>query len=102
MVSPAWPPPITSVSIASTGMALRCFARRGLRRRANNPAAERGEIALLDLKAAIDQIPAHALRHRQRERRRQPSGGEVVVDIGPDAHGDAEPVGGRLQRLAVI
>ena len=36
------------------------------------------------------------------ERRHQPAGGEVVVDIGPDAHGDAEPVGGGLQGLAVI
>ena len=36
------------------------------------------------------------------ERRDQPAGGEIVVDIGPDAHGDAESVGGGLQRLAVI
>ena len=77
-------------------------ARGGLRRRADDPAPERGEIALFGLKTAIDQIPAHALRHRQGKRRDQPSGGEIVVDIGPDAHGNAEPVGGGLQRLAVI
>ena len=44
-------------------------------------------------------MPLGTLR---RERRDQPPGGEVVVDIGPDAHGDAEPVDGGLQRLAVI
>ena len=53
------------------------------------------------LEAAIDQIPAHALGHAQRKRRDQPSGGEIVVDIGADAHRDAEAVDGGLQRLAV-
>src|SRR5882724_4550205 len=101
MVSPAWPPPMTSVSMRSTGMA-RCLATAGrLRRGAHDPAPERGEIALLGAKTAIDQVPAHALRHAERKRRDQPPGGEVVVDIGADAHGDAEAVDGGLQRLAV-
>ena len=68
---------------------------------AHDPAAEGGEVALLGPERAIDQVPAHALGHRQRKRRDQPAGGEVVVDIGADAHGDAEPVDGGLQRLAV-
>jgi hypothetical protein len=36
------------------------------------------------------------------ERRDQSPGGEVVVDVGPNAHRDTEAVGGGLQRLAVI
>ena len=56
---------------------------------ADDPAPERGEVALLGPEGAIDQVPAHALRHAERERRHQPPGGEVVVDIGPDAHRDA-------------
>src|SRR5258708_19725557 len=105
MVSPAWPPPMTSVSTRSIGMMshlARGFAARGGGRGgAHDPAPERDEVALLGLKAAIDQVPAHALGHAQRKRRDQPSRGEVVVDIGPDAHGDAEPVDGRLQGLAI-
>ena len=62
----------------------------------HDPATERGEVALFGLKAAIDQVPAHAFGDGERERRHQPPRGEVVVDIGPDAHGDAEPVGGGL------
>src|SRR5437764_135186 len=80
----------------------RLAARRRLRRGTNDPAPEACEIALLALEAAIDQIPAHAFRHRQCKRRHQSPGGNVVVDIGPDAHGDAEPVDGGLQCLAVI
>src|SRR5438105_11044887 len=81
-----------------TGLAARGW-RSGC---ADDPAPERDEIALLALEASIDQIPAHALGHAKRERRDQPSRGEIVVDIGPDAHGDAEPIDGCLQRLAVI
>src|SRR6476646_10665608 len=106
ITSPAWPPPMMSVWTCSTGMALNStdgLAARGRSGRGmDDPAPERGEIALPGLKAAIDQIPAHALRHRQGKRRDQPSGGEVVVDVGPDAHGDAEPVGRGLQRVTVI
>ena len=80
-----------------TGLGVPCGACRG----ADDPAPERGEIALLVTKIAIDQIPAHALRHRQRKRRYQPPGGKIVVDIGPNAHRDTEPVDGGLQRLAV-
>src|SRR6202011_3990773 len=72
-----------------------------LGRGTDDPAPERGEIALLGAEAAIDQVPAHALRDTQRKRRDQPAGGEVVVDIGADAHGDAEAVDRGLQRLAV-
>src|ERR1700687_950821 len=92
IVSPAWPPPMISVSTCSSGMALnlddRLAARGRSGRGADDPAPERGEIALLGSKTAIDQIPAHAFRHAQRKRRDQPSGGEVVVDIGPNAHRD--------------
>src|SRR6476469_6000883 len=83
-------------------MARRLALAGRLRRGADDPAPERGEVALLGPVAAIDQIPAHALGHRGREGSDKPSGGEVVVDIGPDAHGDAEPVAGGLQRLAVV
>src|SRR5215468_5674907 len=104
MVRPACPPPMTSVSTDSAGMVLDLsgLARRRCRRRAHDPAAERGKVALLGLEAAIDQIPAHALRHGERKRRHQSSCGEVVIDIGADAHGDAESVDGGLQRLSVI
>src|ERR1700736_3640321 len=74
----------------------------GSRRGADDPAPERGEIALLGLEAAIDQIPAHAFRYAQGKRRHQPSGGEVVVDVGPDAHRNAQSVDRGLQRVAVI
>src|SRR5262245_4990179 len=101
MVSPAWPPPITSVSIASTGMA-RCLASAGrFGRGVHDPAAECGEVALVGAETAIDQIPAHALGHAQSKRCDQAAGGEVVVDIGADAHGDAEAVDRGLQCLAV-
>ena len=63
ITSPAWPPPITSVSIFSSGMSLAPAARGGLCRGADDPAPERGEIALPGAEAAIDQIPAHAFRH---------------------------------------
>src|SRR5262249_52079999 len=99
MVSPAWPPPITSVSTRSTGMAHALAAAGRLGSRAHDPAPERGKVALLGAKTAIDQIPAHALGHAERKRRDQASGGEIVVDIGSDAHGDAEPVDRGLQRL---
>src|ERR1700712_5552121 len=92
---------MTRVSICSTGMALTLAARGRLRRRANDPAPERGKIALLGAEAAIDQVPAHALGYAGVARRQQPSGGEVVVDIGADAHRNAKPVDGGLQRLAV-
>src|SRR6266480_2722107 len=101
MASPAWPPPMIRVGTCSIGMApapAACGRSRGC---ANDPAPERGEIALLGLEAAIDQIPAHAFRHAQRKRRYQPSGGEIVVDVGPDAHRNAQAVDGGLQRLAV-
>src|SRR5437763_9505865 len=101
MVSPAWPPPMISVSTCSTAMALAFSASGWLRRRADNPAPERGKVALLGAKTAIDQVPAHALGHAERKRRDQPPGGEVVVDIGADAHGDAEAVDGGLQRLTI-
>src|SRR5689334_11090499 len=101
MVSPAWPPPITSVSMRSAGMAPSLAARGRLRGGTHDPAPERGEIALLGAEAAIDQVPAHALGHAERKGRDQPPGGEVVVDIGADAHGDAEAVDRGLQRLAV-
>src|SRR5262245_14151203 len=94
MVRPAWPPPITSVSTRSAGMALLSGLARGLCGGAHDPAAEGREVALLGLEAAIDQIPAHAFGHAQRKRRDEPACGEIVVDIGADAHGDAEPVGG--------
>src|SRR5438445_2486839 len=101
MASPAWPPPMISVSTCSTAMALAFSARSGLGCGANDPAAKRGKVALLGAKTAIDQVPAHALGHAERKRRDQPPGGEVVVDIGADAHGNAEAVDGGLQRLAV-
>src|SRR3954452_15603292 len=59
---------------------------------ADDPAPECDKIALVALEAASDQIPAHTLRHGQREWCDQPTGGEVIVDIGPNAHGDAKPV----------
>src|SRR6478672_5079360 len=106
ITSPAWPPPMMSVCTCSTGMALNSTdglaARGGSGRGVDDPAPECGEVALGGLKAAIDQIPAHALRHRQGKRRHQPPGGEVIVDVGPDAHRDTEPVGGGLQCVAVI
>src|ERR1700756_5649549 len=104
MVSRAGPPPMINVSIDSSAMALRFprLARSRSGRGAHDPAPECCEIALLALKTAIDQIPAHALWHGERERRDQPSCRKVIVDIGADAHGDAETVGSRLQRLAVI
>src|SRR5437868_15134827 len=101
MASPAWPPPMISVSTCSAAMALAFSASGWLRRRADNPAPEGGKVALLGAKAAIDQVPAHALGHAQGKRRDQPPGGEVVVDIGADAHGNAEPVDRGLQRLAI-
>src|ERR1700675_1717326 len=101
IVSPAWPPPTTSVSTCSTGMALALAATGGLHGGADDPAPERGKIALFGAEAAIDQIPAHALGHAERKRRHQPSGGEVVVDIGANAHGNAEAVDRGLQRLAI-
>src|ERR1700759_3955137 len=101
--TPAWLPPCTGVWTRSAGMARRPgLAGRRLRRGADDPAPERREVTLFGPVAAIDQIPAHALGHRGRERSNKPSGGEIVVDIGPDAHGDAEPVAGGLQRLAVV
>src|ERR1700687_797987 len=87
---------------AARSLADELAARGRSRRGADDPTPERREIALLGSKTAIDQIPAHALRHRQRKRRDQPSGGEIVVDIGPDAHRNPQPVDGGLQRLAVI
>src|SRR3981189_408941 len=100
--TPAWPPPITSVSTCSTGSAASLAARGGAGRGADDPAPERGEIALLGLKTAIDQIPAHALGHAQRKRRDQPSSGEIVVDIGPDPHRNPQAIDRGLQRVAVI
>src|ERR1700742_1289943 len=92
---------MTSVSTLSAGMAL--LALRGrLGGGADDPAAEGGEIALLGAEAAIDQVPAHAFRDAQRKRRNKPARDEVIVDIGADAHGDAEPVDSRLQGVAVI
>src|SRR5271154_1880926 len=79
IASPAWPPPITRVWTRSTGTAFALAARSGPGRGADDPAPERGEIALLGPEAAIDQVPAHAFRHRQRKWRHQPSGGDVVV-----------------------
>src|SRR5436190_14998371 len=99
MVSPAWPPPITSVSMRSAGMAHALAAAGRLCRGAHDPAPERGKIALLGAKTAIDQIPAHALGHAHTKRRDQPPGGEIVIDIRANAHGDAEPVDCGLQRL---
>src|ERR1700742_3169869 len=81
-------------------MALALRGRLG--RGTDDPAAESGEVALLGAVAAIDQVPAHALGYRGREGRNKPAGSEIVVDIGPDAHGDAEPVGRGLQRLTII
>src|SRR5215211_2397996 len=101
IVSPAWPPPITSVLIRSTGIAGTPAPGGGFGRGADDPAAEGGKIALLGAEAAIDQVPAHVLGHAQRKRRHQPARREVVVDIGADAHGDAEAVDRGLQRLAV-
>ncbi len=75
--------------------------RRRFRSGADDPAPERGEIALLGVEAAIDEIPAHSLGHAECKRRHQPAGGEVVVDIGADTHRDPEPVARCLQRLAV-
>src|SRR6266581_6471683 len=92
MTSPAWPPPITSVSIASAGMARALAAGGGLGRGADDPAPERGKVALGGAEVAIDQIPAHALGHAQGKRRDQSSGGEIVVDIGADTHRDTEAV----------
>ena len=89
-----------SLSIAASGIAC-AAARRRLGRGTDDPAAERGKVALLGVETAIEQVPAHALRHAELERRDQPSGGEVVVDIGPDAHRDAEAVDRGLQRVAV-
>src|SRR4051812_34619141 len=86
----------------SAGTASVLAARGRQSRGADDPAAEGGEIALVGLEAAIEQVPAHALRHRQRKGRDEPAGGEVVVDVWADAHGDAEAVARRLQRLAVI
>src|SRR5260370_9904514 len=100
MTSPAWPPPITSVSICSTGMALAPGAAGGLGCGADDPAPERGKIALPGAEVAIDQIPAHALGHAERKRRDQPSRGQVVVDIGADAHPNAQPAHVRLHRPA--
>src|SRR5947207_14697121 len=105
IVSPAWPPPMISVWTCSTGMANLAdeLAARGRSRRGvDDPSPECGEIALPGLKTAIDQIPAHALRHRQGKRRDQPSGSEVVVDVRPNTHRHTQPVGRGLQRLAVI
>src|SRR3954464_6952380 len=102
MTSPAWPPPITSVSICSVGMARTLAARGGLGRGADDPAPEGGEIALRGAEVAIDQIPAHALGHAQGKRRDQSPRGEIIVNIGPDAHRNPEAVGRGLQRLAVI
>src|ERR1700681_3458143 len=105
ITSPAWPPPMISVLTCSTGMAQSLadgLAERGRSRGgADDPAPERGEVTLPGLKTAIDQIPAHALRHRQGKGRDQPSGGEVVFDVGPNAHRHAEPVDRGLQRLPV-
>src|SRR5579871_2323859 len=94
MVRPAWPPPMMSVGTRSICMASGLAACRRPGGGAHDPAAERSKIALLGLEAAIDQVPAHALGHREREWRDQPPGRKVVVDIGADAHGNAEPVGG--------
>src|SRR5215813_2258028 len=101
MVSPAWPPPITSVSIRSAGMAHSLAAGGWLSASAHDPAAERGKVTLLGAEAAIDQVPAHALGHAQAKGRDQPARGQIVIDIGADAHGDAEPVDRGLQRLAI-
>jgi hypothetical protein len=57
--------------------------RVGSRGGADDPAPERAEVAP-SVEAVIDQIPSHALRHRQCERRGQPSGGEVVIDATLD------------------
>src|SRR5256885_11874617 len=101
IVSPAWPPPITRVSTCSTGTAASLAPRGGLGRGADDPAAERGKVALLGAKAAIDQVPSHPLRHALRKRRDQPACREIVVDIGADTHGDSEAVDRGLQGLAV-
>src|SRR5882672_5983135 len=109
IVSPAWPPPMISVFMCSIGIAmnLTCEFACGSAvpgrscRGAHDPAPECGEIALPSLEAAIDQIPAHAFWHRQCKWRNQPTGGDVVVDIGPNAHRNTQPVDGGLQRLAV-
>src|ERR1700716_2966549 len=81
--------PINAAS-CSTGMAVNLAdelaARGGSGCCADDPAPKRGEIALLGLKTSIDQIPTHAFRHRQCKRCDQPSGGEVVVDVGVAAH----------------
>src|SRR5580765_8568811 len=100
MASPAWPPPITSVSIRSAGMARALASGGGPGRGADDPAPEGGKIALGGAEVAIDQVPA-PLGHGQRKRRDQSSGGEVVVDIGADAHRNPEAVDRGLQRLAV-
>src|SRR4051812_28475112 len=88
-------------SDATSPVAVRSPARLRARGGAHDPGAEGLKCRLVTPALAIDQIPVLAFRHRLRERRDQPARVEVVVDIGADAHGDADAVGGRLQRLAV-
>src|SRR3954471_19345275 len=90
-----------SVSIRSAGMARALAADRGPGGGADDPAPERGKVALAGAEVAIDQVPA-PLRDAQAKRRDQTSGGDVVVDIGANAHRDPEAVDRGLQRLAVI
>src|SRR5262245_21198960 len=68
----------------------------------NQPLPERGKVALILPELAIHQIPLLALGHGEREARDQPAGADVIVDVGPDAHGDADTIGRSLQRLTVV
>jgi len=63
--------------------------------------AEYGQRRVRRAIGVVHQIPPASLAHRQRERCDQPPRGEVVIDIGPDAHGDADAIRRRLLRLAV-
>ena len=62
-------------------------------RRLHQPAPERGEVAVVLAEFAVHQVPLLALRHRQGKGRDQATGVEVVADVGPDTHGDAETIG---------
>ena len=63
--------------------------------RGHDPVSERGKPRHSRLPSAIDQVPLKAFGNGACKRRNQPPGCDVVVDVGPDAHGNADAIGGR-------
>src|SRR5262245_12254606 len=68
----------------------------------HQPFAERDQRCIVLPKRTIDEVPGLPLRHRKLERRDQPAGGEIILDIGPQPNRHADAVDRRLQRHGIV